>query len=418
MTEYTGGFLEDQELLTRYRQGDNSAFGLLYSRYESRALAYARRHTNNQTSAEDLASEAFARILETIRRGKGPTVSMNHYLITTIRTLAWRNDKAVGPEEVVAPEIVAEMFEKEMFQDDSTTEDWLVDAFNRLDERRQNILWLRLVEGFTSSSIATQLGMTGSSVTRQYQSAVNDLRKNFVALAVEASPDPECRSSIPQLMTLAESVGPRAKAKEPDNAWASGHLASCARCQTVTHRLRAPEAALLSIVVLAGLGTIGTQALAPSAASASVAATGWFASLALPAKVALIAVPTVALVGAVVVVSNALFSQPVNALPDVFLDSDGSSNSQTQGGSTALLTQGGCVITREPQPGNREVWRLSQQPKCNARINFIGDDGTSATLTDTFANPSLRFIEVVRTGTYSIELDDGSSSTTAQVRVR
>jgi RNA polymerase sigma factor (sigma-70 family) len=415
MEKYTGEFLEDQELLKRYREGDNAAFGVLYTRYESRALSYARRHTRDLAAAEDLASEAFARILDTIRRGKGPTVSMNHYLITTIRTIAWRNEKARGAEDVVAPDSLADMLDSDTSQEEPATEDWLVDAFNRLDERKQTIVWLRLVEGYTSSSIATHLSMTGSSVTRQYQSAVNDLRKDFVKLALETSPDPHCRSSIPQLMKLAESVGARAQAKRHQAGNVAGHIASCDRCQALLKRLRSPDSVLMSTVVLATLGTIGSQALSQNAASATAAASsGWFASLALPAKIFLVGAPVVVVAGAALIVGNALSSPPVSALPDITLGS----LDPTGSGTKVLVSLGECEITREPQETTREVWHLSQTPECDATISVASNQRESDTvLIDTLQEPTLRFIEVARPGSYTIELHNGTSHKTVTVQV-
>ena len=63
--------IADEALLDSARAGDESSYAALYERHRSTALNVARMHTRNVHDAEDLVSEAFARILSVLRRGGG-----------------------------------------------------------------------------------------------------------------------------------------------------------------------------------------------------------------------------------------------------------------------------------------------------------------------------------------------------------
>src|SRR4051794_41475889 len=79
----------DAELIARVRNGDLEAYGELYARHHYAAERMARQLVP-ANDADDLASEAFAKVLDALRVGGGPDVSFRAYLLTTVR----RGDRA------------------------------------------------------------------------------------------------------------------------------------------------------------------------------------------------------------------------------------------------------------------------------------------------------------------------------------
>src|SRR6476469_7012307 len=75
----------DAELITAVRSGDTSAFGPLYDRHVGAARALARQLTRDPNEADDLVSEAFAKVLSVVQAGGGPDVAFRAYLLTALR---------------------------------------------------------------------------------------------------------------------------------------------------------------------------------------------------------------------------------------------------------------------------------------------------------------------------------------------
>src|ERR1700716_4064310 len=73
----------DAELIAMVRAGDRRAFGPLYERHRAAALRVARLYARDAAAADDLAAEAFTRVLAAIGRGKGPDEAFRAYLYTT-----------------------------------------------------------------------------------------------------------------------------------------------------------------------------------------------------------------------------------------------------------------------------------------------------------------------------------------------
>ena len=98
----------DRDLLARVREGDDSAYGELFSRHADAIRRFSLRHVREAAEADDLTAEAFFRMLQAIRRGSGPTDHVRTYLLTVARRVAWewsgrRRDVPVEDEELGRP---------------------------------------------------------------------------------------------------------------------------------------------------------------------------------------------------------------------------------------------------------------------------------------------------------------------------
>jgi hypothetical protein len=79
----------DSELIQAVRAGRIASFGALYERHVAAAHNLARQLARSAVEADDLVSEAFARVLDVLRAGRGPDSAFRAYLLTTLRHIAY-----------------------------------------------------------------------------------------------------------------------------------------------------------------------------------------------------------------------------------------------------------------------------------------------------------------------------------------
>src|SRR5690606_18238253 len=161
--------LSDAELIAAVRAGDTNAFAPLYERHGAAAQAVARQYTRSQADAEDITSDAFAKVLSVIAAGGGPDEAFRAYLFTVVRRLAFawaQSGRRVQPTDDVATfesaygpagsveEPALEGFERTV----------VARAYDALPERWQAVLWYTEVEGRSAAEIAPLLGISANGV--------------------------------------------------------------------------------------------------------------------------------------------------------------------------------------------------------------------------------------------------------------
>ena len=179
-----GAGIGDADLVARVRDGagDDEPYAELYRRHQPAALALARTLTEH-TSADDVVSEAFEKLLQLIRGGGGPESAFRPYLLRTVRTVAVDASRrtrrlvvAEDPEEA-ARSLPAEGDELVEGVHERTT---LARAFAALPERWQTFLWLSFVDDADRREIATILGINLGSVSALGYRAREGLRRAYL----------------------------------------------------------------------------------------------------------------------------------------------------------------------------------------------------------------------------------------------
>src|ERR1044071_7879166 len=74
---------DEQWALEGLRRLDSQAIGAIYDRYFPEVYRYVLYRVNEETTAEDIASDVFMRLLESTRRKKGPQTNLHGWLIAT-----------------------------------------------------------------------------------------------------------------------------------------------------------------------------------------------------------------------------------------------------------------------------------------------------------------------------------------------
>lgn len=170
---------KDQQLVTRFREGDDAAAAELYKRHHAMAVRLARR-TSPVPDAEEIAHEAFTKVLEAIRRGAGPTDSFSLYLRTAVRTTSAQHFRDHSKyhttddiEHVITEHVPDHAETIEHFNED------VAEAFAALPTRWQEVLHLRIVEGRSNRESAKTLGIKATSEAMLYSRARRGLRKSL-----------------------------------------------------------------------------------------------------------------------------------------------------------------------------------------------------------------------------------------------
>ncbi|ANZ37043.1 RNA polymerase subunit sigma-24 [Lentzea guizhouensis] len=170
----------DRDLLARVRDGDDSAYGELFSRHADAIRRFSLRHVRDAAEADDLTAESFFRMLQAIRRGSGPTDHVRTYLLTVARRVAWewsgrRRDVPVEDEELSRrAEPVADNAAKR------AEHNLITRAFSSLPERWRVVLWRVEVEGERPASVAPHFGLSPNAMSALARRAREGLRAAYL----------------------------------------------------------------------------------------------------------------------------------------------------------------------------------------------------------------------------------------------
>jgi RNA polymerase sigma factor (sigma-70 family) len=243
------GDASDMELVDYTRAGNSAAFGELWVRHSNAGRAVARSH---RFDADDLLSEAFARVFQAISAGGGPTAAFRPYLFTTIRNVSmqWARAKSADASE-----------DLDLMADPSTEEDaslaaldksLTVNAFRSLPTRWQEALWYSEVEQLSSAEIAPLLGMKANAVSALTYRAREGLRQAWIQAHLQRTTDPECAATIERLGSFTRGMlGTRESKRVRD------HLAGCTSCTIVADEARQVGSRLALVLLPLAAGVSG-----------------------------------------------------------------------------------------------------------------------------------------------------------------
>ncbi len=364
--------LGDADLVAQVREGPEESYAEpyaeLYRRHQPAALALARTLTEH-TSADDIVSEAFEKLLQRIRGGGGPEAAFRPYLLRTVRTVAV--DASRRTRRVVVAEDPEDAARTPTTDDDALVDavherTTLARAFAALPERWQSFLWLSFVDDADRHEIATILGISAGSVSALGYRAREGLRRAYLDAHLRTAPTPGCAEVWPMLAGAIRGALSPAQQVVVDR-----HLEGCEHCRAALAELEAVNTrfgAVLAPIVLGaaapaylaamhggGAAAVTAGAVAPGGAAAigteaGTTATGFKAVLAgigltSAAGVAVVAsLSTVAVVSLLAVFTAPLASEPTLAAPlGIATTSDDAARSTTGGEETTDGTSTGAT---------------------------------------------------------------------------
>jgi RNA polymerase sigma factor (sigma-70 family) len=275
----TTGVLDDRDdatLIAAVRDGDTDAYGALFERHVDAARRLARSLARNG-DADDLVSEAFAKVLPVLVRGDGPEVAFRPYLLTAIRRLDVDRHRALARSRPTDDESVLD--EGEPFSDTAVAgfeSAAAARAFASLPERWQLVLWHTEVEGQRPAAIAPLLGLSPNGVSQLAHRAREGLRQAFVSMHVQDVGEPRSACQATRA-NLGAYIRAGLSAREANRV--SAHLECCRPCTGIYLELLEVDTdlrGLLAPLLLGGAAAAYLSEVPVSVAPTAVGAVGEF----------------------------------------------------------------------------------------------------------------------------------------------
>ncbi|MFG3119877.1 sigma-70 family RNA polymerase sigma factor [Streptomyces sp. NPDC048197] len=287
----------DDQLIAGMRAGDDSAYEEMYRRHAEAVRRYARHCCRDEHTAEDLTGEVFARTLQAVRGGAGPTTAVRAYLLTTVRRVAASWAKTARREQLVEDFAVFAVSAAGAALDDGTLDlgadvhamheaeqSMAVQAFRSLPERYQTVLWHTTVEDESPSEVAPLLGLTANATAVLAHRAREGLKQAYLQAHVSQSltAGGDCARYADRLGAYARG-GLRMRAERGLRE----HLDGCARCRTAALEVEHVNERIGAVLPVAVIGwfaagyavktaaaVAGVAGAAGAGAGAAAAATG------------------------------------------------------------------------------------------------------------------------------------------------
>ncbi|MEV4647049.1 sigma-70 family RNA polymerase sigma factor [Saccharopolyspora sp. NPDC049357] len=228
----------DSELIEAVREGDTGAYGSLYERHVAAAHSMARQVTKSAAEADDVVSEAFAKVLDLLRDQRGPTSAFRAYLLTAVRHAAYdRTRKQQRLQYAEDLETVPGIDISQPFQDtavEGEDRSLVAAAFAKLPERWQMVLWHVEIEGESPAKVAPLLGMTPNGVSALAYRAREGLKQAFlqVHLGNLDAEQERCRENVERL-----GAWTRGGLAKRETSRVEAHLDDCDRCRALAAEL-------------------------------------------------------------------------------------------------------------------------------------------------------------------------------------
>jgi len=231
------GQLTDNELIIQVREGVTAAYATLYTRHAIAAFALARQLARPATEADDLVSEAFARVLAILRRGQGPDAAFRPYLLTTLRRVAYdrtHHDRMLEFSADAGAQAAHRPAGTE-FHDAalaSLERSLAVRALSRLPERWRAVLWHTEIDDASPADIAPLFGLTPNGVAALAYRARERLRQAYLQEHLAEPVGEGCRPAAGKLGAWVRGgLGKR------NTARVHAHLSTCGRCRELAAEL-------------------------------------------------------------------------------------------------------------------------------------------------------------------------------------
>ncbi len=256
----------DAELISSVRGGDVTAYGDLFARHHEAANRLARQLVRGP-DADDLVSDAFAKVLTVLQGGGGPDVAFRAYLLTALRRLHVDKMRAGAKlhtsDDMTTFDPGVPFFDTAVASFESGA---AAKAFATLPERWQLVLWHLEVEGNKPAEIAPLLGMSPNSVSALAYRAREGLRQAFLTMHLNDISETDCRWVNDHLGAFV-----RKGLSNRDHTKVQSHLDQCRRCTAMYLELTEVNSNLAAIIAPLLLGAAATGYVASAGAGGATA---------------------------------------------------------------------------------------------------------------------------------------------------
>ena len=171
-----------RKLVERGQQGDREALEELYLIHFDRIYGYLHMSVGNRHDAEDLTTQTFLRMLESIGRFRWQSAPFSAWLFRIAHNLAmdhFRARRRWQPEEEVPEQPGSEEPSAELEAMKSIGRQSMLDLIDRLSPEQQQVLTLKFVFGFANADVANILDKTEGAIKSLQHRALASLQKQL-----------------------------------------------------------------------------------------------------------------------------------------------------------------------------------------------------------------------------------------------
>lgn len=176
---------DEQTLVRKLSQGDQTAFELLFYRYRGKVYNFVRASLPRHSDPEEVVHEIFLRIW-TGRGNLDPGLPFGPYLFRTARNLVidrlrGRVNRMVSLSDELFPD-TADSDAAARDVEERQLGEWFDRTLEQLPEHRRQIFVLSRLEGLSYREIAARLGVTENTVDTQIRRALLFFREELKKL--------------------------------------------------------------------------------------------------------------------------------------------------------------------------------------------------------------------------------------------
>ncbi len=150
---------DEHGALDGLRRSDSQAIGAIYDQYFSDVYRYVRYRVGDDTTAEDIASDVFVRLLEAAQKRQGPQSSLKGWLIATASNAV--NDHLRRhyrrPTEALSESLPDHDANVHGEVDQREQNRMVQGAYAQLTAEQQHVLALRFGQGYSLEETAAYL---------------------------------------------------------------------------------------------------------------------------------------------------------------------------------------------------------------------------------------------------------------------
>ena len=171
-----------RRLVERARTGEREALEDLYLLHFDRIYSYLHMSVGNRHDAEDLTTQTFLKMLESIGRFRWQSAPFSAWLFRIAHNLAmdhFRASKRWQPEEDVPEPEGEEEPSAEAAAMQSLGRESMLELIERLSEDQKQVLTLKFVFNFSNGEVATILGKSEGAIKSLQHRALVSLQKQI-----------------------------------------------------------------------------------------------------------------------------------------------------------------------------------------------------------------------------------------------
>jgi RNA polymerase sigma-70 factor (ECF subfamily) len=171
-----------RRLVEQAQQGDRQALEELYLIHFDRIYSYLHMSVGNKHDAEDLTTQTFLKMLESINRFRWQSAPFSAWLFRIAHNLAmdhFRARRRWQPEENVPEPPDSEEPSAELEAMQSIGRQSMMELIDKLSPEQQQVLTLKFVFNFANADVATILEKTEGAIKSLQHRALASLQKQI-----------------------------------------------------------------------------------------------------------------------------------------------------------------------------------------------------------------------------------------------